>query len=34
VAYYHGDDFQPARRTPAGERTYWNGWGKKRDDGK
>jgi nitroreductase len=26
VAYYTGDDFKPARRTPALERTYWNGW--------
>src|SRR5215212_4248356 len=28
VAYYTGDDFQPARRTPVGERISWNGWGK------
>ena len=28
VAYYTGDDFAPARRTPARERTYWNGWQK------
>jgi len=27
VAYYTGDDFQPAKRTPTAERTYWNGWG-------
>ena len=26
VAYYTGDDFKPAKRTPARERTYWNGW--------
>jgi nitroreductase len=26
VAYYTGDDFKPAQRTPARERTYWNGW--------
>jgi nitroreductase len=26
VAYYTGDDFKPARRLPARERTYWNGW--------
>jgi nitroreductase len=26
IAYYTGDDFKPARRTPARERTYWNGW--------
>jgi nitroreductase len=30
VAYYTGDDFQPAKRTPAHERTYWNSWGRKR----
>jgi len=27
VAYYTGDDFKPAKRVPASERTYWNGWG-------
>ena len=27
VAYYTGDDFRPANRVPARERTYWNGWG-------
>jgi nitroreductase len=26
VAYYTGGDFRPAQRTPARERTYWNGW--------
>ncbi|MDX1413371.1 MAG: nitroreductase family protein [Candidatus Promineifilaceae bacterium] len=26
VAYYTGDDFRPARRIPAPEVTYWNGW--------
>jgi nitroreductase len=26
VAYYTGDDFKPAKRTPATERTHWNGW--------
>lgn len=26
VAYYTGDDFRPAKRTPAAERTHWNGW--------
>jgi nitroreductase len=31
VAYYTGDDFKPAKRTPAHERTYWNSWGHKRD---
>jgi nitroreductase len=30
VAYYTGDDFQPAKRTPVGERISWNGWGKRR----
>lgn len=30
VAYYTGDDFKPARRVPARERTYWNGWGQTR----
>jgi nitroreductase len=33
VAYYTGDDFQPAKRTPAAERTSWNGWGKRREEG-
>ena len=28
VAYFTGDDFRPAKRGPARERTYWNGWGK------
>ena len=26
VAYYTGDDFQPAVRRPVEEITYWNGW--------
>jgi nitroreductase len=26
VAYYTGDDFKPAKRAPASERTHWNGW--------
>jgi nitroreductase len=26
VAYYTGDDFKPARRIPARQRTYWNSW--------
>ena len=26
VAYYTGNDFKPAKRVPARERTYWNGW--------
>lgn len=33
VAYYTGDDFQPAKRTPAAERTSWNGWGRRREAG-
>lgn len=31
VAYYTGDDFRPAKRTPARERTYWNTWGELRE---
>ena len=27
VAYFKGDDFKPATRVPARERTYWNTWG-------
>jgi nitroreductase len=27
VAYFKGDDFHPAKRVPARERTYWNIWG-------
>lgn len=26
VAYFTGDDFQPARRQPLGEVVHWNGW--------
>ena len=26
VAYYTGDDFQPAKRIPAKEVTFWNSW--------
>ena len=26
VGYYTGDTFKPARRRPAAEITYWNGW--------
>jgi nitroreductase len=38
VAYYSGDDFKPAQRLPAANKTYWNGWGSRRasaprDDG-
>jgi nitroreductase len=32
VAYFLGDEFQPAKRTPTIERTSWNGWGRKRGD--
>jgi nitroreductase len=32
VAYYTGDDFKPAQRTPVRERTYWNGWKQQRDE--
>src|SRR5262245_4763935 len=27
VAYFKGDDFKPAKRVPARERTHWNAWG-------
>lgn len=27
VAYFKGEDFKPAKRTPAKEVTSWNGWG-------
>jgi nitroreductase len=27
VAYFTGDDFQPAKRIPGRERTYWDTWG-------
>ena len=30
VAYYTGDDFKPATRLPARERTHWDGWGQRR----
>jgi nitroreductase len=30
VAYFTGDDFKPATRVPARERTYWNRWGARR----
>jgi nitroreductase len=26
VAYFTGEDFKPAQRKPAAERTHWNGW--------
>lgn len=28
VAWFTGDDFKPATRIPAAQRTYWDGWGK------
>jgi len=30
VAYFTGQDFKPARRLPARERTHWNAWGVRR----
>ncbi|MBZ0300039.1 MAG: nitroreductase family protein [Anaerolineae bacterium] len=30
VAYFTGNDFQPAKRRPAREVTYWDAWGKTR----
>jgi hypothetical protein len=30
VAYYTGEDFKPAKRIPARERTYWDTWGQTR----
>ena len=27
VAYFTGEDFRPARRVPATQRTYWDQWG-------
>lgn len=27
IGYYTGDDFKPAKRLPARDRTYWNTWG-------
>ena len=26
IAYFTGEDFRPAKRIPARERTYWNSW--------
>ena len=31
VAYYTGDDFRPAKRIPAAQRTYYNGWDNRRE---
>ncbi len=30
VAYFTGEDFRPAKRTPARELTSWDGWGARR----
>jgi nitroreductase len=30
VGYFKGDDFKPATRVPARERTHWNAWGSRR----
>ena len=30
IAYFTRDDFKPAKRVPARERTYWNGWAQTR----
>ena len=30
VAYFTGEDFKPARRVAARERTYWDTWGNRR----
>ena len=30
VAYFTGEDFRPAKRTPARELTSWDGWGERR----
>ena len=30
VAYFTGEDFKPAKRVPARERTYWDSWGETR----
>jgi nitroreductase len=30
VAYFTGDDFQPAKLLPGRERTYWDRWGQTR----
>ncbi len=32
VAYFLGDDFQSAKRTPTVERTSWNAWGRRRGE--
>jgi nitroreductase len=30
VAYFTGEDFKPAKRLPAADRTHWNNWGTRR----
>ncbi len=32
IAYYTGEDFKPAKRTPAKERTSWNTWNTRREN--
>jgi nitroreductase len=31
IAHYTGEDFRPAKRLPAAERTYWEAWGRRRN---
>jgi hypothetical protein len=33
AAYYTGNDFKPAKRVPAAQRTYWNTGGARRLEG-
>jgi hypothetical protein len=30
IGYFTGEDFKPARRAPAKDVTYWNGWRQQR----
>lgn len=30
IGYYTGEDFKPADRLPARDRTHWNSWGRRR----
>ena len=32
ISYFKGDDFKPAKRVPARERTHWNAWGTRRPE--
>jgi nitroreductase len=32
IAYFTGEDFKPAVRQRAAERTHWNGWSRHRED--